>query len=118
MNIEDLRNFCLSLKGAEEALPFDNKTLVFSVKGKMFCATDLEDFELINLKCDPEVAILLREKFADESPGYYMNKKHWNSVKTNGKIPDKLMEEWIKNSYDLVVAGLPKKLQNELFENN
>ena len=118
MNIEDLRNYCLSLKGAGEALPFDNKTLVFSVKGKMFCATDLEDFELINLKCDPEEAILLREKYADVIPGYYMNKKHWNSMKTNGEIPDKLMEKWIKNSYNLVVAGLPKKLQNELFDTN
>ena len=82
----------------------------------MFCATDLEDFELINLKCDPEEAILLREKYTDVIPGYYMNKKHWNSVKTNGKISDKLIEEWIKNSYNLVVAGLPKKLQNELNE--
>lgn len=116
MNIEDLRKYCLSLKGASEALPFDNKTLVFSVKGKMFCATDLEDFELINLKCDPEEAILLREKYTDVIPGYYMNKKHWNSVKTNGKISEKLIEEWIKNSYNLLVAGLPKKLQNELNE--
>ena len=82
----------------------------------MFCATDLEDFELINLKCDPEEAILLREKYTDVIPGYYMNKKHWNSVKTNGKISEKLIEEWIKNSYNLVVAGLPKKLQNELNE--
>jgi predicted DNA-binding protein (MmcQ/YjbR family) len=116
MNIEELRNFCLSLRGAEEKLPFDNKTLVFSVKGKMFCATDLEDFELINVKCDPEEAILLREKYDEVIPGYYMNKKLWNSVKTNGKIPTKLMEEWIKNSYNLVVAGLPKKVQKELNE--
>jgi len=116
MDIEELRNFCLSLRGADEALPFDNKTLVFSVKGKMFCATDLENFELINLKCNPEEAILLREKYADVIPGYYMNKKHWNSVKTNGKIPDKLLEVWIKNSYTLVLAGLPKKLQKELNE--
>jgi len=118
MNIEDLRKYCLSLKGTDEALPFDNKTLVFSVKGKMFCATDLEDYELINLKCDPEQAILLREKYPEVIPGYYMNKKHWNSVKTNGTIPDKLMEKWISDSYNLVVAGLPKKLQNELFDMN
>jgi predicted DNA-binding protein (MmcQ/YjbR family) len=116
MNIEDLRKYCLSLKGADEALPFDNKTLVFSVKGKMFCATDLEDYELINLKCDPEEAILLREKYIDVIPGYYMNKKHWNSVKTNGTIPDRLMEKWISDSYKLVVAGLPKRLQKELNE--
>ena len=116
MNIEELRIFCLSLKGAKESLPFDNKTLVFSVKGKMFCATDLDDYELINLKCNPEEAILLREKYADVIPGYYMNKNHWNSVKTNGTISDKLIEKWIKDSYNLVVAGLPKRTQKELNE--
>ena len=116
MNIEELRNFCLSLKGVQEALPFDNKTLVFSVKGKMFCATDVEDYELINLKCNPEEAILLRETYPDVIPGYYMNKKHWNSVKTNGAIPDKLLEQWIENSYNLVVAQLPQKLKKELNE--
>ena len=116
MNIEELRDFCLSLKGAKEGMPFDNKTLVFSVKGKMFCATDVENYELINLKCNPEEAILLREKYEDVIPGYYMNKKHWNSVKTNGKIPNKLMEEWITKSYELVVSGLSKKVQKELDE--
>ncbi|EKB58259.1 MmcQ/YjbR family DNA-binding protein [Bergeyella zoohelcum] len=74
MNIEEVRNFCLSLKGAEEKMPFDNKTLVFSVKGKMFCATDIETFEFLNLKCDPEEAITLREKYSEVTPGYYMNK--------------------------------------------
>ena len=116
MNIEELRNFCLSLKGVEEKMPFDNKTLVFSVKGKMFCATDVEAYELINIKCNPEEAILLRERHEDVIPGYHMNKKHWNSLKTKGKIPNKLMEEWIKKSYDLVVSGLSKKTQNELKE--
>lgn len=116
MNIEELRNFCLSLKGAEEGMPFDNKTLIFSVKGKMFCATDVEDYELINLKCDPEEAILMREKYEEVIPGYYMNKKHWNSVKTNGKIPNPLLEEWVKKSYDLVVSGLSQKLKKELNE--
>ena len=116
MNIEELRDYCLSFKGATEALPFDDKTLVFSVKGKMFCATDIEDFELINLKCDPEEAILLREQYEDVIPGYYMNKKHWNSIKTKGKVSVKQLEEWIINSYNLVVAGLPKKIQKELSE--
>ncbi|MDN3707481.1 MmcQ/YjbR family DNA-binding protein [Myroides ceti] len=114
MNIEDVRNFCLSLKGAEEKMPFDDKTLVFSVKGKMFCATDITTFKFLNLKCDPEEAIILREKYSDVMPGYYMNKKLWNSVKTTGKITDKQMKDWILNSYDLVVAGLPKKTQKEL----
>lgn len=116
MNIEELRDYCLSMKGAEEKMPFDNKTLVFSVKGKMFCATDVEDYELINLKCNPGEAILLREKYEDVIPGYYMNKKHWNSIKTTGNISDILLEEWIRNSYNLVVSALPKKVQKELAE--
>lgn len=116
MNVEELRDFCLTLKGVEEKMPFDDKTLVFSVKGKMFCATDVTTFELINVKCNPEKAILLREQYDAVIPGYYMNKKHWNSVKTNGEISNRLLEEWIRNSYDLVVAALPKKMQKELSE--
>jgi predicted DNA-binding protein (MmcQ/YjbR family) len=116
MNIEELRTFCLSLKGTEEKLPFDDRTLVFTVKGKMFCLTDIEDYESINLKCDPEEAVLLRERYEDVIPGYHMNKNHWNTVKTNGNIPDNLLKEWIRKSYDLVVSGLPKKLQKELKE--
>lgn len=116
MNIEELRNYCLSLKGTEGTLPFDNKTLVFSVKGKMFCATNLETYELINVKCNPEKALLLREQYDEVIPGYYMNKTHWNSIKTNGKISDTKIKEWIIDSYNLVVAGLPKKIQQELNE--
>ena len=114
MNIEELRNFCLSLKGAEESMPFDDKTLVFSVKGKMFCATDINTYEFVNLKCDPDKAIQLREQYNEVIEGYYMNKKHWNSVNTKGKITDKQFQEWIKDSYDLVVLALPKKIQKEL----
>ena len=116
MNVEAVREFCLSLKGAEEKMPFDDKTLVFSVSGKMFCATDITTFEFLNLKCDPDEAIFLREKYSEVTPGFYMNKKLWNSVKTKGKITDKQMNEWILNSYNLVVAGLPKKMQKELNE--
>lgn len=72
MNIKELREFCLSLKGAEESMPFDDKTLVFSVKGKMFCATDILTFELVNVKCEPEKAIELREQYDEVTPGYYM----------------------------------------------
>ena len=114
MDIETYRNYCLSLKGAEEKMPFDKTTLVFSVKGKMFSSTNIETFEHINVKCEPEKALLLREKHEEVIPGYYMNKKHWNSILTNGKITNGQMEEWIKDSYDLVVSGLPKKIQNEL----
>lgn len=114
MNIEELRDFCLSLKGVEEKTPFDDRTLVFSVKGKMFCATNMGACDFINLKCDPEEAIILREKYSEVTPGYYMNKKLWNSVSTKGQVPDSLMKEWIVNSYHLVVAQLPGKLRKEL----
>lgn len=114
MNIDELREFCLSLKGVEEKMPFDETTLVFTVKGKMFCLTDIADFDFINVKCDPEEALELRELYSEVTPGYHMNKKLWNSVKIKGKIKDKLIKEWILNSYNLVVKGLPKKVQKEL----
>jgi predicted DNA-binding protein (MmcQ/YjbR family) len=114
MNIEEYRDFCLSLKGAEEGMPFDKKTLVFTIKGKMFGSTNIETFDLINVKCKPEEAIILREQFEAVIPGYYMNKKHWNSIKMDGTIPDKQIKEWIKNSYSLIVSAFPKKIQKEL----
>ncbi len=114
MNIEELRVLCLSMKAVTEGLPFDENTLVFSVKGKMFCLTDIDNFESINVKCDPDEAIVLRERYEGVSPGYHMSKKHWNTVKMNNLIPDHMIEQWIQNSYNLVVAGLPKKVQKEL----
>ncbi len=114
MHIEELQQFCLSLKGTEQKLPFGDDTLVFYVKGKLFCLANISSFEAINLKCDPEEAIMLREQYSDVIPGYHMNKKHWNSVKVNGDLPRKLIEKWIVDSYNLVVSGLTKKLQQEL----
>ncbi len=114
MNIIEYREFCLSFPGAEESFPFDEETLVFKVKGKMFSATDVDSFELINVKCDPVKAIKLREKYPFVIPGYHMNKKHWNSIKMDHPVPDGLLKEWISNSYQLVVAKLPKKTQEEL----
>ncbi|MCD4789500.1 MAG: MmcQ/YjbR family DNA-binding protein [Bacteroidales bacterium] len=114
MNIEEYRTFCLSLKEAEEGMPFDKNTLVFTIKGKMFSLTIIDTFGLINVKCEPEEAIILRERFDAVIPGYYMNKKHWNSIKMDGTIPDKQIKEWIKISYSLVVSTLPKKIQKEL----
>lgn len=116
MNLEDYRNYCLSLKGAEEGFPFDATTIVFTIKGKMFSLSDIDKFEFINVKCDPEIIIDLRERYEGVIPGYHMNKNHWNSILTNSRIPDKLIKEWIKNSYNLIVKGLPKKLQKELAE--
>ncbi len=116
MNIEALREYCLSLKGTEEKMPFDGKILVFYVKGKMFCLTDIENYEFINLKCNPEKAIELREQYREVIPGYHMNKKHWNSVRPQGKVTDELLKQWILDSYKLVVAGLSKKIQKDLNE--
>ncbi|CEN33783.1 MmcQ/YjbR family DNA-binding protein [Capnocytophaga cynodegmi] len=114
MNIEELREFCLSLRASEESFPFDDKILVFSVKGKMFCLVNIVKYEFINLKCDPEEAIELREQYPEVTAGWHMNKKHWNSVYINGKISNNLLKKWIVNSYNLVVKGLPKKIQEEL----
>ncbi|QEH42346.1 MmcQ/YjbR family DNA-binding protein [Chitinophaga sp. XS-30] len=114
MNLEKYRDFCLSLPGTDEAFPFGETTLVFNVMGKMFALLDIDGFESVNLKCDPEEAIELRERYEGVIPGYHMNKKHWNTVSFDGSIPDKLLLEWTKNSYDLVVAGLPKKVREAL----
>lgn len=116
MNIEEFRHFCLSRKGVTEEFPFDQNTLVFKVMGKMFSLVDVDLFESINLKCDPEKAIALREQYPAVQPGYHMNKKHWNTVMMDGSVPDHLVQQWIQDSYDLVVAGLSKKLQQQLKE--
>jgi Uncharacterized protein conserved in bacteria len=114
MNIEDFRQYCISKKGVTEEFPFDEVTLVFKVMGKMFALTDLEGDFTINLKCDPELAIELRERYPAVIPGYHMNKKLWNTVVIDGSIPDKLIYEWVDHSYSQVVDKLPKKLKNEL----
>ena len=82
--------------------------------GKIFALTDVELFESVNLKCDPEQAVLLREQYPEVQPGYHMNKKHWNTVSMSGNVGDKLLTEWIDHSYHLVVSSLPKKLKQEL----
>lgn len=114
MNIEEYRQYCLAKKAVTEEFPFDANTLVFKVAGKMFALTDLDQFESINLKCDPEQAVELREKYDTVLPGYHMNKKHWNTVLMNNAIPDKLIKEWIDHSYQLVFDSLPKKLKDSI----
>lgn len=114
MNIEEYRDFCMSLPCVTEEFPFDNRTLVFKVLGKMFALTDVEEFKSVNLKCDPEKALELREQYPAVRPGYHMSKKHWNTVDMDGSISNDLFEKWIKDSYDLVVSKLPKKDQKEL----
>ena len=114
MNIEEFRDYCMTMKGVTEKFPFDESTLVFYIGGKMFCLTDVDTFDFINVKCDPEKAIELREQYPGVLPGYHMNKKHWNSLLMNGSLPANLVREWIKDSYELVVAGLSKKVRQEL----
>jgi len=114
MNIEDIRNYCLSKKGVTENFPFDEVTLVFKVMNKMFLLTNLDGELSINIKCNPEFAIELREKYPAVKPGYHMNKKHWNTVEMDNSIPDKLIKEWIDDSYKLIVESLPKK-SKEIF---
>ena len=114
MNIEYLREYCLSKKGVSESFPFDETTLVFKVMGKMFLLTDTESDFSINIKCDPEKAIDLRERFPSVQPGYHMNKKHWNTVYIDGSVDDELLLEWIDDSYNLVAGTLPKAKREEL----
>jgi predicted DNA-binding protein (MmcQ/YjbR family) len=116
MNIEQYRDYCVVKKGVTESFPFDQSTLVFKVMNKMFTLTSVENFEFINLKCDPEKAIQLREEFDGVSGAYHMSKVHWNSVSTKGDISDKLIYQWIDDSYDLIVSSLTKKLHKELIE--
>ncbi len=108
MNIEAFRDYALRKPEVTEGLPFDDKVLVFKVADKLFALTDIDAFESINLKCDPEKAVELRERYRGISPGYHMNKKHWNTVKVDSDVPEKLLLELIDHSYLLVVKGLKK----------
>jgi predicted DNA-binding protein (MmcQ/YjbR family) len=115
MNIEELRDYCISKKGVEETLPFGPDTLVFKVLGKVFLLVGLDESPLqFNVKCDPEKAIELREKYSFVKPGYHMNKKHWNTIIVDGSAKEKLLIEFIDDSYDLVVKGLSKLEQKKL----
>ena len=114
MNIESLREYCISKIAVTEGFPFDETTLVFKVMDKMFLLTDLEGDLSINIKCDPEKAIALREQYESVIPGFHMNKRLWNTVNIDGSIPDNILFSWIDDSYDLVVQSLTKKKQKEL----
>jgi predicted DNA-binding protein (MmcQ/YjbR family) len=111
MDIEEFRNYCLSKSLVTESLPFDAKTLVFKVGGKMFALTDIDAFTSINLKCDPDKSIELRELHSNVKPGYHMNKTHWNTVTINHQLSDAFVLELADHSYDLVFASLPKAIK-------
>ena len=114
MNIEEYREYCISKPGVTEGFPFDNNTLVFKVMGKMFALTGVNEFNSINLKCDPDYAIELRENYEGIHAGYHMSKKHWNTCNNESDIPDKVMKQLIDDSYNLVTSKLTKKLKEEL----
>nr|WP_299383022.1 MmcQ/YjbR family DNA-binding protein [Allomuricauda sp.] len=115
MNVEQFRECCLAKKGVTEEFPFDADTLVFKVMGKMFALVALERMPpQCNLKCDPERAVVLREEHDGTIiPGYHMSKKHWNTLLME-QLPSKLIQELLDHSYNLVVAGLSRKLKQEL----
>ena len=113
MTKEEYRRYCLSKKGATEDFPFDETAVVYKVSGKMFALADTT-LKRITVKCLPEEAIVLREKYPSVIPGYYMNKKHWNTIMMDGSVKDKLIYRWLDDSYNLVVAGLSKNQRQEL----
>ena len=116
MDIDVLRDYCLAKNGVTEELPFGPDTLVFKVMGKIFALVGLDEVPLrVNLKCDPERAITLREEHPENIlPGYHMNKAHWNTLVLDGNLQKTLTFELIDHSYNLIREGLTKKLKEEL----
>lgn len=110
MSPEDMRDLCLSFNASVEDFPFNPETSVFKVLGKMFALSSLDGRPLtVNLKCDPDDAIRLRGEYPGlVVPGWHMNKRHWNTVTADGGLPDRVVRELVEDSYDLVVAGLPR----------
>jgi predicted DNA-binding protein (MmcQ/YjbR family) len=115
MNLESFREYCLTKPGASEEMPFGPEAVVFKVAGKMFALASLDEIPTtVNLKCDPDRALELRDRYEEVQPGYHMSKKHWNTVTIEGRIPAAELRAMIDHSYDLVVAGLPKKEREEI----
>jgi len=118
MNAETLRTYCLQQKGVEESQPFGPENLVYKVGGKVFLLVALDAVPLqFNVKCDPDAALEWRDQYACVLPGYHMNKKHWNTVLVDGTASDKLLLQWVADSYNLVYQSLPKKVKAALDEN-
>jgi len=117
VNIEVLREYCISKPGVTEGFPFGEDTLVFKVGGKLFLLIGLSEANRFNVKCDPELAIELREWHNEVKPGYHMNKTHWNTVHMDGSLTEKQLCEMIDHSYQLVFKSLSKILQAEISAN-
>ena len=105
---------CLAQPEAVEEFPFGDDVSVFKVVGKMFALVPMDGSLSISLKCDPDFAVSLRERYAAVTGGYHLNKRHWNTVRVDGTIPDTEIRDWIEDSYDLVVDGLPKRAKLRL----
>jgi predicted DNA-binding protein (MmcQ/YjbR family) len=115
MNIEAFREYCLRKPGATEGAPFGPDNIVFKVAGKMFALAALDEVPpAVNLKCDPDLALELRDRYEQVCPGYHMNKKHWNTVVLDGVIPSAEIRKMIDDSYNLVVQSLPKARREKL----
>jgi predicted DNA-binding protein (MmcQ/YjbR family) len=115
MNPAQLRDRCLSFTGAEETFPFGPEVSVFKVAGKMFALSQLDSESLrVSLKCDPRLAEALRGAHAAVIPGYHLNKRHWNTVRCDGSLPERLVRDLVEDSYDLVVESLPKRVRDDL----
>ncbi len=117
MNFDWVNEYCLSKPATEATFPFDETTCVWKVAGKMFCLADIQDFNTIAVKCDPDLAVELREQYEQIQGAYHMNKKLWNQIELNG-LSEVFISEQIDNSYELVVQKLPKKLQQQIRTNN
>lgn len=112
MNVEEIREYCLSKKNVEESFPFDETTLVFKVSGKMFLLLSLDSNPVsFNVKCEPTKALELRSLYSFVLPGYHMNKQHWNTIICHQSVSKTLLNTWIDDSYSLVYNSLPKKLR-------
>ena len=115
MDLEEFRDYCLRKIAASESMPFGEGILVFKVAGKLFALAPLNEIPVTaNLKCDPDVALELRDQYDQVRPGYHMNKKHWNTVEIDSGIPDVDLHKMIDHSYELIVQGLPKKTREKL----
>ena len=118
MNIEELREYCISKAHVEEAFPFDEETLVFKAGGKIFLLVDINGNPVsFNVKCDPERAVELREQHSFILPGYHMNKKLWNTVYMNGSLSNSQLHQMIDHSYNLIFNSLPQKIKDQILKN-
>jgi predicted DNA-binding protein (MmcQ/YjbR family) len=115
MDLKELRRYCLAKPGAVEEYPFGPGALVMKIGGRMFAIIGEDSVPItVSLKCEPEIALALRDAYASVTPGYHLNKRHWNTVMLDGTIGGERIREWIDDSFDLVLAGLPRKVRAEI----